>query len=133
MVVQFRELISFFAVPLGLLVVSWLLQRNFRMRLNAGTEFFTFLLALDMTYIIWFDTGTLRINPRFAEIYLPFFVALSISSLILMIYATRIQSLIYAHTKRHLRYYPLWRVTICWLFGLAGIGFHLYALLGGPG
>ena len=101
------------------------------MRLNAGTEFFSFLTGLDLTFLVWYDTGTVRINSRFVSIYPPLFGVLVVFSLILLAVAARVQSLIYGHIGGHALYYPFWWVFICWLFALTGIGFHLYVILGG--
>ncbi len=129
---DFRELSSFFLIPLGILIVSGLLQwQQFNMRLNAGIEFFTFLVGLDLSFLMWGDVGPLRINPEYQGNYGPLFSVLCLGSLILMVVAARVQSRIYEHIRGQLKYYPLWPVSFCWLFALGGIGFHLYVALGG--
>lgn len=128
---DFRELTSFFVVPLGILVGSGLIQRQFRMRLNAGIEFFTFLMGIDLTFLIWADVGSLRINPNFQGIYGPLFVLLFLGSFVSMGFAARVQSLVYDHVSGQLDYYPLMRISLCWLLALSGIALHLYVALGG--
>lgn len=71
-----HEASAFFVIPLGVLIFSWLIQNQFHMRLNAGIEFFTFMMALDLTFLMWSDAGGLRINPQFSGMYSMLFVLL---------------------------------------------------------
>ena len=141
----FGELISFFVAPLGILLLSWLVQRHFEARLNAGVEFFAFLAALDFAYFAQSAQGGVRVNPRFVDHYYPLFVSLVIMSLLLLAYAARTQGQIFQHLAVHSPsgnvggvsgeesmklYYPVAGVVICWTVALAAIGFHLYVVLG---
>ncbi len=128
----FREVVTFYAIPLGILIFSFLVQRQFKARLNAGLELFAFLLSLDLTFLVYANPGSVRINPEFKDIYGALFVALAVVSLIFLAIAARVQEKIYNHTRHALNeYYPLGGVFACWLFALCEMGFHLYVSLGG--
>lgn len=129
--ISFVELTLFFVIPLMILIGCWLIQRQWNMRLNAGVELFVFLLSLDVTLLICYDTGTVRINPLFAAIYRPLFGTLLALSFLLLGAANRVQWQIVQSSGYAMRPYPLFRVSICWLFALASTAFHLYAMLGG--
>jgi hypothetical protein len=125
------ELSLFFLIPLALLLGSWLIQRQWRMRLNAAVDMFIFLMSLDVTLLVWYDTGILRVNPIFVSVYRPLFGVLLAFSFVLLGLSNRVQWRIYQATVSGEGHYPLWGVMICWLLAMASISFHLYAVLGG--
>lgn len=129
--INFVELTLFFAIPLLILIGCWLVQRQWKMRLSAGVELFVFLLSLDVTLLVWYDTGVLRINPIFAAIYRPLFGILLALSFALLGASNLVQWQVVQAAEGGTKRYPLVRVSMCWLFGLATIAFHLYAILGG--
>src|SRR6266481_1711109 len=67
----------------------------------------------------------------YAGIYRPLFGCMLGISFVLLGYANRVQSLVYAHLRGRQRHYPVVGVTLCWIAALTGIAFHLHALLGG--
>lgn len=140
--VLFTDLVSYFVVPLFLLLVSWLLHRQFNAKLNAGMEFFVFLLSFDLACLAQRHFAD-RINPRFGDHYHALFVLLAVVALGFLVYAARVQGQIYTHVSHGpgllaptsprasaISYYPLGGVLVCWTFAMAGIGFHLYVTLG---
>ncbi len=128
---SFEQAVVLFVIPLGILVLSWLIQHHFRARLNAGIEFFAFLVALDLAYLAHGDHGIPRINPQFTAVYRPMFTFLLVLSLCFMGWAARVQALIYEHISHRAQYYPAGRVFFCWLFALAAIDCHVVITLGG--
>jgi len=116
------------AIPLGVMVVSWVAQTSFSLHLNSGGDIFAFALGLDLTLLLQQSTLTAKINPNFGPFYSQVFALALLVSIGFLIYATNVQAMIYKRRTRG--YYPYLRVTLCWAGCIAVIGFHLYALLG---
>jgi len=128
----FAQLAAFFLIPLGVVVISWLVQYNFKMRQSAATDLFAFIFALDVTLLVSHDVSNMKINPVFRPVYGPVFGVALVTSLILLLFAARVQAAIYANVARKRNcFYPLGRVIVCWICALASIAFHLFATLGG--
>jgi len=82
----FEQTTVLFIVPLGVLLVAWLIQRQYNAKLNSGADLFVFLASLDLTYLAKADAAVPRINPDFAPVYNSLFVCSLIFSLIMLCY-----------------------------------------------
>jgi len=118
----------YLAIPLGIMVISWVVQRSFGMQLNSGGDIFAFSLGLDLSLLLQQASLVSKINPNIGPLYSQVFAVALLFSVGFLVYATQVQSII--SKKRARRYYPYLRVTLCWAGSIATIGFHLYALLG---
>ena len=92
---------------------------------------FVFLASLDLTYLAKADAAVPRINPDFAPVYNSLFVCSLIFSLIMLCYAAIVQGQIHRFLHHQVKYYPLGRVTLSWVFAIAMINFHMFILVGG--
>ena len=118
----------YLAVPLGIMIVSWITQSSFSMQLNTGGDIFAFSFGLDLTFLLQQASLSGKVNPAIGPFYSQIFAFALIVSVGFLIYATRVQSMIFRRRPR--KYYPYVKVTFCWAACIAIIGFHLYALLG---
>ena len=121
--------LSFLWIPLGVLVITHLIQARFKTRPGTGMDLFAFTLALDMTLIANSGVAT-RINPMFQQNFVQVFMVGWIVSMIMLTNAARVQAKIGAGTRKA-RYYPAEQVGICWICAFVIVSFHLYAILGG--
>jgi hypothetical protein len=128
--IDWVDLATFIPIPILVLLGSWLFQRQWRMRLSAAVDLFVFLMSFDISMLVWYQAGSVRVNPVFVGAYRPIFGVLAALSFVLLAFSQRVQGAIFDR-PRPKDYYPLWRVSICWLFALSGIAFRMYALLGG--
>jgi hypothetical protein len=46
-----KMVVSYFAVPLGALIISWLIQHSIVQKIGAGLDLFVFLTALDLGFL----------------------------------------------------------------------------------
>lgn len=123
------DLVSYALIPIGVMLVSWVAQSSFGMRLNAGSELFAFGFALDLNLLLHQGTLSGRINPQFRDMYLSVFVVGLMASVLFLLFAAKTQSQIFRRGPR--RYYPYIRVGVCWIVGIVLIAFHLFVLWGG--
>jgi hypothetical protein len=128
--IDWVDLATFIPIPILVLLGSWLFQRQWKMRLSAAVDLFVFLMSFDISMLVWYQAGSVRVNPIFAEAYRPLFGILAAISFVLLAFSQRVQGAIFDQQAGP-RYYPIWRVSVCWLFALSGIAFRMYALLGG--
>lgn len=125
------EAVSFIAVPLGVLVLNYLLQQNFKASMSGAGDVFAFAAAVDISYLVNQRSVTV-INPLFKQQFVSVCTVFMLASLILMAYSARVQGQLHQYsTSRRVRYYPAFGVAICWTFALTIIGFHLFLIFGG--
>lgn len=122
------ETVGFGIIPLGVMLVSWGLQKSYNMRLNSGAELFAFTFALDLNLLMDQSNLSPKMNPLLLEAFGRIFVVILLISVGMLIFATKTQSRIYENIR--LGYYPYMRVSLCWVLGIVIIAFHLFALLG---
>lgn len=127
----FIQIVSYFLVPLGILGMSWIVQRQYKMKQNAGIDLFSFTSALDLSFLITQVSGGTRLNPYFHDIAGGVFGCALLVSLFFLGYSVYTQSLILEQLKKRSGYYPSGKVWLCWTVGLTAIGFHVWAILGG--
>src|ERR1035441_3473586 len=125
---SFEQATELFIVPLGILVLSWLIQRQHDARLNAGSDLFVLIASLDLMYLAKGAAAVPRINPDFSRYCGPLFVCSLVLSLILLSYAAIVQGVIQKHLTGEVKYYPGIRVFEAWVFALASIDFHVIVL-----
>jgi hypothetical protein len=123
-----RAAVSYFLIPFGVMLISWAVQRSFKLRLSAGTELFAFGFALDLDLLYDQRYVATRINPAFRDSFDSIFTVALLVSLWFLIHASSVQSQIGKRGGK--RYYPYIQVALCWVFAIAVIGFHLFAVLG---
>lgn len=121
--------ISYFLIPLGILLVSYQVQRNFNLRLNSATDLYVFLCALDLAFLINRDSGAPRVNPLVAGYYMQTFVLGFLISLWFLTYSARIQSRVQTYILGT-AYYPIGGVSLCWIFAMGLIATHFFIVLG---
>lgn len=128
--IDWVDLATFIPIPVLVLLGSWLFQRQWKMRLSSAVDLFVFLMSFDISMLVWYQAGSVRVNPIFVGVYRPIFGVLAALSFVLLAFSQRVQGLIFDHQGGS-GYYPLGRVSVCWLAALSGIAFRMYALLGG--
>jgi hypothetical protein len=116
-----------FVIPVCVVVLSWIFQSGFSMKLNAGGDIFAFSLGLDLNLLAQQPKLVSHINIHFQYHYAEIFVMALLVSIAFLYYSTKTQSLI--SKRRPRKYYPLAKVLLCWSACIATMGFHLYALL----
>jgi len=129
-----RLIVELFAIPMGMLVVEWLINGRF----SSPTELFVFLGSLDFVYLLKRDLSIPRINQHFASVYSSTFAISLLISLIFLIVAAKTEGLVHEYLiHKHRRnnqnrhYYPLFKVCLCWVVAMTSITFHLVVLFGG--
>jgi hypothetical protein len=120
--------VSYFYIPIGVLVLTHFIQRRFQLRRTTFSDLFAFMLALDLCLVTNQDIAG-RINPLFQPYYVPLFVVAWLASAILLANSIYVQSLIGG--TRSTRPFPAEKVALCWFFGFVMMSFHLFAILGG--
>ena len=119
--------VSYGLIPLGVLFISWLLQRSFSIRPNTSGDLFTFAAALDLDLILQPSLAA-RVNPEFAAHYATVFGLAFLFSLAFLIISNETHSILMRKGPK--RRFPFFRVSLCWIMSVGVTGFHLYALLG---
>lgn len=123
-----KAAISYFVIPVGVMLVSWAVQNSFKLRLNAGTELFAFGFALDLDLLFDQQDAITRINPLFRSSFAAVFTITLLICIGFLVHATRVQCSISKRGGK--KYYPYFQVAVCWVFAIAVIGFHLFVVLG---
>src|SRR5271165_1376116 len=117
--------VCYVLIPIGVMLISWTAQRSFKLKLNAGSELFAFGFALDLDLLLNQGTAVGSVTPDFRADFGGIFGVALLISVGFLIFSAKVQSEIMS--RRHS--YPVFRVAVCWMFSIAIIGFHLYALL----
>lgn len=141
---NFKILAEYFVIPLLVLLISYAISGQFNLKYSAGTDFFIFFFSADIGAMIEVDDLRARINPLFAEQYLPVFGILLTLSVLFVIVSGLTQRKLEAwreqqHQKRSWMFnpddysavkYPLWGVIGCWIATIALMPTHLYVFFG---
>jgi hypothetical protein len=126
----FPEAVQYFVVPIGVLLIAYGYNHQFRLKYSSGSDFFVFFVSLDLNALIVYDAYKERINPVFADNYLPVFVFLAVVSLILLGVTLRTQGTIEDWRSARIKEYPVGRVFACWFSTTLLIPTHLYVFFG---
>jgi hypothetical protein len=126
----FPELVEYFVVPLGVIVIAYVFNNQFRLKYSSGSDFFVFFVSLDLNALIVYDAYKQRVNPVFREDYLPVFVFLTILCLVLLGVTLKTQGRIDEWKSGRLGTYPFGSVFGCWISAMLLIPTHLYIFFG---
>jgi len=80
----FPELLEYFLVPLGVIVVAYGFNEQSRLKFSSGSDFFVFFVSLDLNALAVYKGFKGRINPALAADYSPVFVFLTLICLVLL-------------------------------------------------
>jgi hypothetical protein len=129
----FAPFVEFFGVPVGVLVLAYGINDQFRLKYSSGSDFFVFFVSLDLNALLFYDVYQTRINPAFSTEYLPVFVLLTVVCLILLVVTLRLQGKIdeWKAGISPVRSYPIGKVIACWFATAWLISTHLYIFFGG--
>jgi hypothetical protein len=126
----FPELVQYFVVPMGVILVAYVYDNQFRLKYSSGSDFFVFFVSLDLNALIVYNAYKGRINPVFADDYLAVFVCLTIMCLVLLGLTLKAQERIDKWRSGSIKEYPLVRVFGCWCSSIVLISAHLYVFFG---
>jgi hypothetical protein len=126
----FPEAVQYFIVPIGVLIIAYGYNNQFRLKYSSGSDFFVFFVSLDLNALIIYDAYKGKINPAFANHYLPVFVFLTVVCLILLGVTLKTQGRIDDWRSDRIKEYPIGRVFGCWVSTMLLIPTHLYIFFG---
>jgi hypothetical protein len=123
------QALSYFYIPLSVLLLTHTIQHRFRLRISTCADLFCFTVALDIGLIANGRTVT-RINRLFQPYFVQLFIIGWLASAVLLANSIYVQSLL-GKSGRVTKSYPAEKVAVCWFFAFVMMSFHLFALLGG--
>jgi hypothetical protein len=127
---HFSDLVQYFLVPVGVLAVAYGFNEQFRLKFSSGSDFYVFFVSLDFNAIIVYSAYKGRINPLFANDYLPVFVLLAVLGLVLLSITLTTQKRLDEWRSGTITVYPFGRVVGCWLATIVLIPTHLFIFFG---
>ena len=127
---RFTNLVEYFLVPVGVLLIAYVYNDQFRLKYSAGSDFYVFFVSLDFNAIILYNAYKDGINPLFRNDYLSVFVLLIVTCMILLGVTLRTQARLDHWKDGTIAEYPFGRVFGCWLATLTLISSHLYVFFG---
>jgi hypothetical protein len=127
---SFQPLVEYFLVPIGILLIAYTMNEQFRLKYSSGSDFYIFLVSLDLNAILIYPAYKERINPEFARDYLTVFVALIVICLSLLGFTLKTQGRIDGWKGGSINEYPFVRVFGCWVATMALIPTHLFVFFG---
>jgi hypothetical protein len=126
----FPEFVEYFFVPIGVLIVAYLYNNQFRLKYSSGSDFLVFFVSLDLNALIAYNAYKGRINPLFADNYLSVFVSLVVVCLIFLGVTLKTQGRIDHWRVERKGQYPLAGVFGCWCMNILLIPTHLSLFFG---
>jgi hypothetical protein len=126
----FPQAVEYFIVPLGVLFIAYGFNNQFRLKYSSGSDFLVFFVSLDLNALVVYDAYKGRINPLFADDYLPVFVFLTVVCLIVLNVTLKTQGKIDEWRSDTIKQYPFGRVFGCWFSTMLLIPAHLYVFFG---
>jgi hypothetical protein len=126
----FPELVEYFVVPIGVVVIAYVHNNQFRLKYSSGSDFFVFFVSLDLNALVVYNAYKGRINPVFAQDYLAVFVSLTVVCMVLLGVTLKAQEKIDEWRSGTIKEYPFGRVFMCWCSSILLIPTHLYLFFG---
>jgi hypothetical protein len=131
----FISVVQYFLVPVGVLLIAYAINDQFRLKFSSGSDFYVFFVSLDLNSIIIYPAYKERINPLFSQDYLAIFVMLVIVCVFLLSFTLRTQGQIEDWRGGKWRggrivQYPLARVFGSWVATMTLIPTHLFVFFG---
>jgi hypothetical protein len=126
----FTALVEYFLVPLGVLLIAYVFNAQFRLKYSAGSDFYVFFVSLDFNAIILYSAYRESINPNFRNDYLTVFVFLVVVCLVLLGVTLKVQGKIDKWRNDRISGYPFGGVFTCWVATVTMIPTHLFVFFG---
>jgi hypothetical protein len=126
----FASLVQYFIVPIGVLLIAYANNQQFRLKYSSGSDFYVFFVGLDLNAIIVYSAYKDNVNPLFKEDYLAVFVLLSVMCLILLGVSLKTQTSLDDWRFGKIEVYPFGHVFGCWIATVFLIPTHLFIFFG---
>lgn len=127
---DFTDIVQYFLVPVGVLLIAYAFNEQFRLKYSSGSDFYVFFVSLDLNAIIVYSAYKNSINPYFRNDYLSVFVSLVVVCMILLGITLKTQSQLDEWRNGRITVYPFGHVFCCWLATTILIPTHLFIFFG---